>query len=84
MLLAQRQPEGPYPEVSQLQGDLHEGVGAGPALLDEAFAKGEELEAVQLHVIGQRLGHLVGALDGRLALWRHGGSGGCAGRSQGS
>lgn len=64
--------QGSYPEVSQLQGDLHKGVRAGPALLDEAFAKGEELEAVQLHVVCQRPGHLVGALNDRLALWRQG------------
>lgn len=64
---------GSYPEVCQLQGDLHEGVRAGPALLDEAFAKGQELEAVQFHVVSQRLGHLVGALDDCLALPRHGG-----------
>lgn len=65
-------PAGAYPEVRQLQGDLHEGVGAGPALLDEALAEGQELEAVQFHVICQRLGHLVGTLDDRLALPRHG------------
>lgn len=64
--------QGSYPEVSQLQGDLHKGVRAGPALLDEAFAKGQELEAVQLHVVCQCLGHLVGTLDDCLALFRHG------------
>ena len=48
------------------------GVRAGPALLDEAFAKGQELEAVQLHVVRQSLGHLVGTLDDSLALPRHG------------
>lgn len=29
-----------YPEMSQLQGNLHKSIRAGPTLLDEAFAKG--------------------------------------------
>lgn len=43
---------GPYPEVGELQGNLHEGVRASATLLDEAFAERQELEAVQLHVVG--------------------------------
>lgn len=63
---------GSYPEVGQLQGNLHKGVRAGSTLLDEAFAKRQELEAVQLHVVCQCLGHLVGALDDGPALPRYG------------
>lgn len=60
-----------HAEVGELQGDLDEGVGAGPALLDQPLPEVGELEAAEVHVVGQRLGHAVRALDGGLALRGH-------------
>lgn len=49
----------PYPELGQLQGQLDEGVGACPALLDEPFAELSEETAVEVHVICNALGYFV-------------------------
>lgn len=56
------------PELRQLQGQLNEGVGAGPALLDQSFPKLSKQAAVEVHVIGYLLGREVGSLDDALAL----------------
>lgn len=70
-------PTPPYPEVRQLQGDLDEAVGAGPAFLDEPFAESGEAEAAEVHVIGQRLGLAVRGIDGPDALGRGASLRGC-------
>ncbi|TNN87960.1 hypothetical protein EYF80_001924 [Liparis tanakae] len=57
-----------YPEVSQLQGDLDEGIGAGAALLDQTLAKVIEGENVRVHIVSQTPGHCQRALDDLLAL----------------
>lgn len=45
-----------YPELGQLQGELNKGIGAGPALLDQTFAKLSEQTAMEVHVISDLLG----------------------------
>lgn len=57
--------------MSQLQGDLDEGVRAGAALLDKALAKVIEGENVAVHVISQSLSQCQRALDHILALREH-------------
>lgn len=56
--------------MSQLQGQLDEGVRAGPALLDQTFPKGVERERVEIHVAGQERRAAQGRLDHLLALGR--------------
>ena len=57
-----------YPEVSQLQGDLDEGVGAGAALLDQALPKVTKGDDVRVHVLSQRPGNGQRALNHLLTL----------------
>lgn len=54
--------------MSQLQGDLDEGIGAGAALLDQTLAKVIEGENVRVHIVSQTPGHCQRALDDLLAL----------------
>lgn len=46
-----------YPEVSQLQAELYEGIRADAKLLDLSFPKVSEGEDVTVHVICQCLGY---------------------------
>lgn len=57
-----------YPEVSQLQGDLYEGIRADAKLLDLSFTKVSEGEDVTVHVICQSLGYSQRAALLRLNL----------------
>lgn len=47
----------PHPVVGQLKGQLDVGVRTDAALLDHALAKVPEREDVEVHIVGQRLGH---------------------------
>lgn len=59
---------GTDPELCQLQGQLNEGVWAGPALLDQSFPKLSEQAAIEVHVVGNLLGREVRGFDDTLAL----------------
>lgn len=54
--------------MSQLQGDLDEGIGAGTTLFDQALPKAVEGDDVGVDVVCQGLGHHQRAGDGRLTL----------------
>lgn len=56
------------PVVSQLQGDLDEGIWTGAALLNQTLAKVIEGDNVAVHIISQRPGDCQRALDNLLAL----------------
>lgn len=56
--------------MSQLQGDLDEGIGAGATLFDQALPEAIEGDDVGVDVVCQGLGHHQRAGDGRLTL-RH-------------
>lgn len=55
-------------ELCQLQGQLNEGVRAGPAFLDQPFPKLSKQAAVEVHVVGYTLGREEGRLNDTLAL----------------
>lgn len=54
--------------MGQLQGNLDEGIGAGPALLYLAFSKLTEGNDVGINIISQVLGNCEGVLNDLLAL----------------
>lgn len=54
--------------MGQLQGDLDEGIGAGPALLYFAFSKLSEGNDVGINIIRQVLGNCEGVLNDLLTL----------------
>lgn len=47
---------GGHPELSQLQRQLNEGIGARPALLDQTLPKLMEQVTVEVHVVGDPFG----------------------------
>lgn len=57
-----------HPVVGQLESHLNERIGADFALLNLSFAKVSERENVEVHVIGQSLGHCQGPRDLLLTL----------------
>lgn len=54
--------------MGQLQGDLDEGIRAGPALLYLAFSKLREGNDVGINIVSQVLGNCEGVLNDLLAL----------------
>lgn len=54
--------------MGQLQGDLDEGIWAGPALLYLAFSKLSKGNDVGINIVSQVLGNCEGVLNDLLAL----------------
>lgn len=54
--------------MGQLQGNLDEGIGAGPALLYLAFSKLGKGNDVGINIVSQVLGNCEGVLNDLLAL----------------
>lgn len=54
--------------MCQLERQLHKGVGARAALLDEAFAEGVEREGTEIHILCQKARAAQGSLYHLLTL----------------
>lgn len=58
--------------MSQLEGQLHEGVRAGSAFLDQPFTESTEQKRTEIHVAGQEVRAAQGSLYDFLTLGKKG------------